>query len=430
MTYDTKAEKLDTIKIPTSLTDSTCYLMEPIKFLKAKTSRCLKSVNSICSYSNHLMRQLFNSQLFHRPSKMTETREASASYVFSINVRSCKHTFINCTQITLNEDGAAEASELMGDELFDEIRMEFVINDTSISSLLVTFLTHEELVCGSDELGPTKLIQTVDIRYKNANENREKRIRKKSRGFNDEELILASRYRPINESAIESGFAFDYFNNDTIDIDFHMKIPESRDGRCVLNDDLHDVIRFNENSLTFCKVELSRDEKLNETSCQQFQRQIIHFLFSTMNLTSNYTQDNYASDVYVSRFWSPRYDVASWTRVGVQNIPPWNHEMRETEKFLTCSNVATAITYSIFSSRVRPTQTRKYENVIEGVAIEFGLIDELKFPIDDENQTAKIEIQVQVQFFDAEILKNNGKILTFDVQLMIISSLVALAPFA
>lgn len=429
MTFDTKAERLDTIKIPSSLSDTTCYLLEPIKFLDAKTSKCLKSVNSICSYNNRLMRQLFNSQLFHQPSKMTEMREASD--VFSINIRSCKHSFINCTQITLNEDGIAEASELMGDELFDEIRMEFVINDTSISSLQVTFLTHDDLVCGIEELGPTKVIQTIDIRFANENEKRETRIRKKSRGYNDEELILSSRYRPINESATDGEWTFDFFNNGTIDVDFHMKIPESHGGRCVLNEDVNDSIRLNENSLTFCTVELARDEKLNETSCQQFQRQIIRFLFSTMNLTANYTQDNYVSDVYVSKFWSPRFDVISWTRVDVGNIPPWSPEMRETEKFLTCSNVATSITYSIYSSRVRATRTKKYENIIEGVAVEFGHVEELKFPIDDDNQTANVEIQVQVQFFNSKEKgsKNNARFFMIDLQLIIISSLV-LAWFA
>ena len=373
------------------------------------------------------MRQLFNSQLFERPSKMNEARETSD--VFSINIRSCKHTFINCTQITLNEEGDVEASELMGDELFDEIRMEFLINDTSISSLLVTFLINDDLVCGIDELGPSKVIQTVDVRFENVNENHERKIRKIQRGFSDEEMIVASRYQLVNQTNPEGEWSFDYFNNGSTSLDFHMKIPDSRGGRCVLDENDHDVIRFNENSLTFCTVELVRDEKLNETSCQQFQRQIAHFLFGTMNLTTNYTQNNYAADVYVSKFWSPRFDVTTWTRVDVQNIPPWSPETRETEKLLTCSNVATSISYSFYSTRVRSTNTRKYENVIEGVVIEFGQVEELKVPIDDGNQTAKVEIQVQVQFLSAseKNAKNNAFIFIIDVQLMIFSSLVASA---
>ena len=425
MTYDTKVATLDTIKIPASLTDSTCYLSESLKFLVAKTSKCLQSVNSICSYNNNLIQQLFNSQLFERPSKMNEASEASG--MFSINIRSCKHTFINCTQITMNEEGDVEASELMGDELFDEIQMEFLINDTSISSLLVTFLINDDLVCGIDELGPSKVIQTVDVRFKNVNENHERKIRKIQRGFLDEEMIVASRYQLVNQTNIEGDWAFDYFNNDSTSLNFHMKIPDSHRGRCVLNENVHDVIRFNENSLTFCTVELVRDEKLNETSCQQFQRQIVHFLFSTMNLTTNYTQHNYAADVYVSKFWSPRYDVSSWIRVDVQNIPPWSPDTRETEKLLTCLNVATSISYSFYSTRARSTNTRKYENVIEGVVVEFGQVEELKVPIDDGNQTTKVEIQVQVQFLSAreKNTKNNAFLIYFNVQFMIFPSLVA-----
>lgn len=427
MAYDTKAEKHDTIKIPATLADdSTCYLTEPIKFLDAKSVTCMKSVNDLCSYNSKLMLQLLNSQLFHRPSKLTETREAAD--VFSINVRSCKHSLLNCTQITANED-VAEEIELLGDELIDEIRMEFTINDTIISSVNVTLLSHDELVCGVEEFGPMKLIQKIEIRFKNANESREKRIRKRARGYNVEELILASRLRPLNETAPDGEMIFDYFRNDTkADEDFHMMLPESIRGKCVLNEHVNDFIRFNENSQTICTVELVRDEKSNETMCQQIQRQIIHFLFSATNLTENYTQENFASDVHVSQFWSPSYDVSSWSRVDVLNVPAWSPEMREDEKSISCLNIATSARYSFYSARVRTTRTRKYVHVIDSVTVEFGLSDELKFAIDDENQTAKVVIQVQVQFFDVrdKAMGSFARRFTVHMQFIIISSLVAL----
>ena len=328
---------------------------------------------------------------------MLETQEASD--VFSINVQSCQHTSGNCTKILMSEDGAEEL-ELLGEDVFDEIQMEFVINDTSITSLTVKFFSHEDLVCGIEELGHTNVIQTIDVRFINVNGYREKLTRKYSRGYNDEELILASRLRPLNESAVDEGMALDYYRNDTCpETVFYMKIPDSRKGRCVLNSNIYDSIRFNEHSITMCTVELARDEKLNET-CQQFQRQIVYFLFNTMNLTSNYTQDNFASDVFVSQFWSPRNNLIAWKRVVVQNVPAWNPEQHETDKFLICSSLPTFIRYSFFSSRVRSSAAKKYENVIEKVVVKFEYAVEMKFPIDSENHTATADIEIQVQFFN------------------------------
>lgn len=390
MAYDTKAEKLDTIAILTALSDdSNCHLMMPIKFLSTRTVKCAYNVNELCAYNNKLLQQLLHSQLFHRPSKMTETREAADS--FSINIQLCKHS--SCIQL-------ADEKELSGDEVFDEMRMEFEVNDTSLTALTVSMmLSRDEVTCGTDDFGPMKIIHTADVRFKNAHEKREKTIRKHSRGYNDEELIVASRWRPLNESVTDGEMAFDYFRNDS-QTDFHMKLPESRDGKCVLSDEFYDSVRFNENSHTTCAVELTWDAKTNETLCQQLQQQILHFIFNSMNLTDNYTQENFASDVFVSQFWSPGMSVGLWTRIQVLNVPAWSPDVREVEKTSICSNVATSITFSFFSSRVRATRSRKYENVIERVTAEFGQVEELKYSMDDENQTETVEIQVRVQFFN------------------------------
>lgn len=404
--YNIMSKKRAAIKIPATLTD-TCYLSQSVTFLRPKFVKCLISLTEICTYNKNLILQLVNSQLFHRPSKMVETREASG--MITINIQSCQHTSGNCTKILMNEDGGdgAEELELMGEDVFDEIQMEFVVNDTSITSLSVKLFSHENLPCGIEELGQTKVIQKIDVRFIDEKANRRKLTRKNSRGYNDEEIILASRLRPLNESAVEGEMVLDYYRNTSLEKDFHMQVPEVHKGRCVMNSDTFDLIRFNEHSKTICTVELARDEKLNET-CQQFQRQIVYFLFNTMNLTSNYTQDNFASDVFVSQFWSPRIDLLSWKRVVTKNVPSWNPEQRETEKFLICSNIATFIKYSFYSSQVRSTAAKKYENVIERLVVEFGYADEMKFPLEGENFTATADIEIQVQFFNLHGKAKNG----------------------
>jgi hypothetical protein len=166
----------------------------------------------------------------------------------------------------------------------------------------------------------------------------------------------------------------------------------------------HDVVHFNENSFTKCTVELTRDGNSNFTVCQQFQHQLIHFLFSTMNLTSNYTLDGYLSDVYISKFWAPNRDVSSWARVSFSQMPLWNPEMHESEKITICSNMVVSANYKFLYSSHKTSGAKRYHHTIENLHIEFGQVDELQFITnDDENQTVKVNIQINVHFINANL---------------------------
>ena len=429
MAYDTKADTLDTIKIPATLTDSTCHWREPIKFLHTKRVKCLKTVNELCSFNSNFMMKLVNAQLFHRPSHATETREASDG--FNIKIQSCKHSLINCTQIKTSEDGVGDF-ELLGDEVFDEVRVEFLINDTSLLSATVTFFTHhDEIICGTDELGPSKMVQTIDVRFKNVNEKNVKRVRSKSRGYKDEELILMSKLLPVNQSLPNGETVFEYFHkNDTVDFDFRMRIPENRDGKCVMTEDVHDLVRFNENSQTFCKVELVRNDTLNETLCQQSQRQVSNYLFNMMNLTFNGTQVNHDANIYVSKFWSPRYEAATWSKVDLRNAPLTSPEMQETENFITCSKMIQTVKFSFHTKRVRSSKAKSYENVIESLVVDFGAVSDVKFPIDTENQTISMDILIQFQFYNSHGgLSNDASIYFHDLSCVTILCAVVLVIF-
>lgn len=173
-----------------------------------------------------------------------------------------------------------------------------------------------------------------------------------------------------------------------------------------IQDDAHDVVRFNENSFTKCTVELTRDEISNFTLCQQFQQQLIHFLFSTMNLTSNYTLDGYLSDVYISKFWAPNRDVSSWARVSFSQMPQWSPKIHESEKITTCLNMVTSAHYKIFYSSHKTSGAKRYHHTIENLHVEFGQVHEIKFTeSEEENQTVEVEIQINVYFVNAN-LKN------------------------
>lgn len=415
LTYDrAQDESFQTIKVPAyTIGDNRCFLSEPVKFLNTKSIKCSRSINELCSYNNQLMLQLLNSQMFQRPPNDSMTdQEASVSTeaAFRIIVESCKHSSDNCTQITYDNDGSSirsskaaddvEVLEFLGDEVYENIQIEFVVNKTQIISALAKFTCSNNLACGNnDDLDPTKLIQNIEVRFRNFNdaEKGEKRIRDKQRGFHDGDTIFSSRLQSLNESAPSSQpLIFDYFRNNTpTSVDFYnLKLPErGSNGKCLL----HDTIRFNENSLTKCTVELTKDENSNFTVCQQFQHQLIHFLFSKLNLTSNYSLDGYLSDVYISKFWEPSKDVNSWARVNLIEMPPYIPKMQESEKIIVCSNMVTSANYKfLFSSHKTSSGTNRYQNIIESLHVEFEQIDELHFPI-NENQT-QVDIQINVQF--------------------------------
>jgi uncharacterized protein YqiB (DUF1249 family) len=413
-----RSEKFETLKVPAySIGDnSRCFLSEPVKFLKSKSIKCLRSINELCAYNNALMLQLLNAQ--HRPRKMTASQEAAAQE-FAIVIESCKHTHDNCTQISYVNDGSisAEVLESLGDDVYEDIHFSFVINDTKIVSATVKFGCNNELTCSADDLEPSpKITQAIRIDFVNANENRaERRVRMKSRGYNNDEMMVASRRRPLNETATASEMVFDYFRNDSLG-NFHMRLPQSRRGKCTLNEDdvdQFDAIRFNENSQTSCRVELTRDASVNATVCQQAQQQLIHFLFNTLNLTSNYSRDSYSSDVFVSKVWTPQFDYDAWTRVSVHNVPHWSPEMHESEKMLTCGHIITSANYKFHYSTIKTSGTSKYEHFIELALVEFGHVDELQMPSDDDNGTTSVEIQINVQFINLsqKTVKNHASVM-------------------
>lgn len=234
LTHDRKAESFQTIKVPAAFDigdNSRCMLSEPVKFLNTKSIKCLRSINELCSYNNQLMLQLLNSHLLQRPPKTTTASSTASPPVetFGVVVESCKHSSDNCTQVSYVNDGGedVEVIELLGDEVYENIQIEFVVNGTKIVSASAKFTCRNNLVCGnSDDLDPTKLIQNIEVRFRNFNEAKKgvERIRDSSRGYNDGDAIFASRLRPLNESAPSSELAFDFFRNDTQTGDFHVKI--------------------------------------------------------------------------------------------------------------------------------------------------------------------------------------------------------------
>lgn len=389
--FDPKTEQqvITPIMVPMAFADSIC-LSDSVKFLKSTSASCLVLISQLCSYNKNLIQQLLNLRLFRQPSKKTESREGSNA--FGINIQACKHSFSNCTQIMA---GDQVELEMLNDEVFDEVRMEFLVNDTSVTAASVSFISNEDLVC-DDEDGLKKVIQKFDVTFKSVAGTSTRRIRNVPRGYNNDDLISASRLVLVNETVPDGETILDYLKNGTTpEQDFYMKIPTSRKGFCVLTNETFDFIRFNENSLTVCKLALSRNDQLNISMCDQIKQQIFHHQLSMLRVNFNSTKSY--SDIFISKLWSPRAEITSWAKVNLENFPPTTGEVAENDS--SCASFA-SLRYNFFTSRKQSSKTRKYDYNIERVTIESEPASEVKkFDFDSENKTAEITLQVQVQFF-------------------------------
>lgn len=366
-----KNDNLEVINIPTTFTGSSCVLMEPLKFLETKTIECLKSVNDLCSFNSNL--------LLHLQSLSTTSKMKTG-----FNIKTCDRNLGNCS-----EASHVEAIEVEGDELFDEIKILFEIKGASLVSVNITMFCSSDLFCGYEEFFHQKVIQTIDIKFNDLNENRTRQV-KNLRGYETGKSILVSRLRLLNESNIDQGSIFDYFHNDTKNnSDIYLKVPQVREGNCVLAEDVYDEIRFNENIQIVCLVMLHQSENSNET-CQQNQRQIMHHLFNPFNLTANSTQD-----LFISRYWSPSYD--KWTKIILLNAPSLKPQLSDEKNSFVCEKLVTFVKYSIYSSRVKTTKN-KYENVIDDVRVEFSSMPESQMKEQTQNNQT-VEVTIQVQFF-------------------------------
>lgn len=380
--FESKSEMVGPISMPGS---SSCW-KEPIKFLRSTRVKCLKTLSNFCSFNSELIAKLVNSQVLPSPSQI-EKKEMM--HGFSLKVQSCKQSFFNCTPFE---------AEVEATDAFDEIHLEFLVNDTSLVSGTASLVVNEDLSCLSDDLEPhAKVVQIFEVKFRNINEKREKRVRTHSRGYKDSELIYISRQFLRNESIPNGEKYLEYFHENETDIeDFSLKIPKSLNGKCVLTKDDYDLIRFNENSLTFCKVLLEKNDTMNETLCKQIQLHLSNYFFNLMNLTFNGSSVSFANNILVSKYYPPNYDA--WVKLDIFGVPSTSTELQTNANKQFCTNIFREIKFSFYSNR---------ENVIQRLSVEFGTADFL-LAMDNENQTLSADISMKSQFFNQDFNKSTG----------------------
>ena len=351
---ETKTE-IEPLTIPASLTDTVCHVEEPIKFLKNVDTRCLKTINEVFSYNSLFLQKLKFSRIFkNSPKQDTALME---EHFINVTISICKYNLQNCTILTFNYTNDLQEEFFLEngyDEIFQDVYIKFKYNVSFLESAEVFFLSYETFVLANEVLEEkgTKIVQKISVEFMDVNNLPGQIIRKRIKGYNNEEIVWASRLLTLNLTAPDNQ-VLELFKNNSEIIPmnkFYLKLPESNEGLCVITEDIYDPIKFNENSLTNCKVsleipELETNQTMNSTDyCLSFQRQIIFFLFNNLNMSSNFSVDRYETDIFVSKLASPQNSTHQWDRVKLGTLPSMDFVVTDaTDEGFTCKKLMTGV---------------------------------------------------------------------------------------
>lgn len=414
--FSNKSENFHSIEIPTSFTESSsCSLGEDLKFAEPKTIKCLRLVKEACTYAKNFLLQFFDSKVLQSP-------KLASGDVKLINTtfEHCQSFHENCSKISGN---FSEISSILDLSCIDNITVKFITNSSNILNVsIIASSSGEKSVTCDPEDSSLKIIQTIEIVFEEINSTVTKFIKRKPRGYEDGDILLITHRRPVNDSDPQSEKVFDLFRYGSMitEDDLKLKIPQSKNAKCDLTDEIH----FNENSLIRCKIELDSQPKVNQSICQHYQIQIMDFLFHSINLTANYTRENFVSNIFVSKSWLPVRDFVTWTRVDIKGLPPWEPEERFDAKntSIACVSLPNKVSYSILSSKMFSVDAKKYEHLVERITVEIESNGEIELKAEDKESDAErnLRIEVRIQFDDVE-LQSGAQLSTTATKIMTFS---------
>lgn len=346
-------DSIEPFTIPASLTDTVCHVHEPVRFIKNVETYCLKTVNEVFSYNSLFLRQIKAFRFFKKSPKVDKIEEDFINATLFI----CKYNLQNCTNFTFNNTNDVQEeffAENGYDEIFQDIYIKFKYNVSFLVSAEIFFLSKETFVLANDEK-ELKIVQKISVEFSDVNLFPGQIIRKRIKGYSNQEVVWASRLLTLNITSPDNQ-VLELFKNNSEIVEmkkFNLKLPETREGFCILTDEINDPIKFNENSLTNCKVSLEipyleSNQTMNATDyCFDFQRQIIFYLFHNLNISRNFT-DRYESDIFVSTYSNPQNATNKWNRVKLGTVPTMDFDVTDvTDDGFTCKKMMTGVRFVI-----------------------------------------------------------------------------------
>lgn len=260
----------------------------------------------------------------------------------------------------------------------------------------------------------------TEIRFLQPNESLHRRDMVSGNiGYIRGEPVIISRLvsKSSNNSDASDDRIISYFDNRDVSEDI-IRLPKLKWNRhCTLTNLEYETIRFGENIFVKCDAGIAEakykqfaalplTEKNFTEICQQFQRNIFHFLLHSVRQAENETTYISHIETMLSVYGNPRNMSADWVRmelteqsadvIGMHNQIVGIFDKDEDENEFTCTNMILNARYEFFYGQFRVSDV-KNQMLLKRSFIELGNRINLRFQLDEE---IRVPIYLDVVFFD------------------------------
>ncbi|XP_055606783.1 tectonic [Uranotaenia lowii] len=393
--YNESSEQVETFVLPYSITNSECQLKQPVRFLRDQSTQCLRSLESLDSFTESFVEQQSQMRYLRYP-KNEIVEHCADSDCFNITViRYCNLSGSKCR--------ANNQTEWDGTWMCPEIRIQFVHNYTHLESVAVFIL------CGSIEelnLETDSIWHRFTVSFKREHEERFARSVSGNLGYLQQKPLLVSNLQiPVNdtvETRRSSKYMLSYFTNETRlpDETFRLKLPKSKGNRCTLDERNHHQVLFGENIWTKCnfypKINVSADSNFTEV-CNDLQSSIFELLLH--GIQPQFQLNDFESlNIFLSKYGNPVNRTTDWIQLRSSNVVEDKIiGTRDPKRDLfTCYSVIINVRYQFYHAR-QTVRNVPRQQVLHEAEVIFGPRVDLQFPLNEE---VRVPIFAQAQFFD------------------------------
>ncbi|XP_058464971.1 tectonic isoform X2 [Malaya genurostris] len=398
--------------LPYSLTNSDCQIKQPIRFLRDQSTECLQSPESLQLFTMDFLEQQISVKYLRVP-KVPIMEHCMEQDCLKSHIRFCNLSGKNCSKSNKTDINGED-----GEWYCPRLQITILHNYTSLDGVGLSFF------CGPLEFsdqGTSSVWHKIAVKFERKDEPKFSRQLSGNLGYLIGKPVIASAVRiPENDTVEErrsKTYMLNYFTNETRKPDgtFRLKLPKSKQNRCVLDDDTHYDILFGENSWNRCHLtpqwNVSAESNITNV-CYQLQENIFHFLLN--NISSQTQAENYETfNLYLSKYGNPINESSEWIQVRPVNVindkltASWStsaNSKQEMAAYFSCNGMVINVNYHFYHARVTVRNVPR-QRVLREAEIIFGPRVDLQFALDE---VIRVPIYSQVQFFDLTSNNSDG----------------------
>ncbi|XP_062549840.1 tectonic [Armigeres subalbatus] len=423
--YNETSEKVETVNLPRSLTNSECQIMQPIRFLQDQINECQRaSLDELETFITAFIEQQSNSRYLRLP-KTDIMEHCLEDDCFNSTIQFCNLTGLDCRK-TNKSEGVDDDSD---EETWycPEIRLEFHHNYTHLEGLIIKFL------CGQlqfIEMGGDKIWTKLDVKFARPNEDKYSRRLSGNLGYlKGKPLIVSNLQIPENdtvETKRSAKYMLSYFTNGTRlpDESFRMSLPKSKQNKCVMDD--RSLILFGENSWNRCnfhpQLNVTIESNFTEV-CNVLQTEINDIILPGIRpqlQEGNFELVNWFASIY----GNPVNRSSDWIQFRTVNVINENVSgvLSSDKTDFNCNNMLINVRYQFFHAHTTVRNVPR-QHVLREAEIVFGPRVNLQFALDED---IRVPVFVQVQFFDltSSAVSFRSRLASFSWKILLVGSIL------